>query len=467
MATGVESEAADRGRVNTEMTADDSQASPRIDVSISLRNLVLIRWIAVVGQATTLLIVYYGLDFDLPIKSAFAIVGASAVLNTLASLPRRLGARLGDRAAALYLAYDVLQLGALLFLTGGLENPFAMLMLAPVTVSATILSRSSVIGLSALTAAAISVLAIVHQPLPSHGGAPIDLPLLYMLGIWMALICSTLFISGYVWSVAATARKMRDAFAAAQLALAREQRISAVGSLAAAAAHQLGSPLATIAVVAKELARELPPESPHAADAELLLSQSERCRTILTDLARQRHGEQSSPFARLPFSALVEAAGEPYLTPDIAVHYETGAGRDSEGRPVEEPLLPRSPEIMHGLGNLIQNAIQFARQDVVVTSSWSEDTIAVDIVDDGPGFPPAVLARIGEPYLSGRAIPAQAAGPQHMGLGIFIAQSLLERTGARLSFANLADGGAQIVVEWRRQNLAVIDSMMRLREAVE
>jgi len=439
--------------------------APRTDVSVSLRKLVLIRWIAVIGQAATLLVVHYGLGFALPIKSALAVVAASAVLNAVASLPRSVGARLGDREAAFYLAYDTLQLGVLLYLTGGLQNPFAMLMLAPVTVSATILSRSSVVGLSALTVVAISVLAVLHQPLPSRGAMLLDPPPLYMLGIWTALVCSTLFISGYAWSVAAEARKMRDAFTATQLALAREQRISAVGGLAAAAAHQLGSPLATIAVIAKELVRELPPDSPYAADAELLLTQSERCRTILTDLARQRDGEHGSPFTRLPFSALVEAAGEPHLAAPIAVHYEIGAGRDANAQPIEEPLVPRSPEIMHGLGNLIQNAVQFARHEVVVTTSWSEDTAAVDIVDDGPGFPPAVLARIGEPYLSARGAPLYQMGSQHMGLGIFIAQSLLERTGARLSFANLPDGGAQVVIEWRRQRLAPTDAAMALREA--
>jgi len=436
-------------------------------VSISLRKLVLIRWFAVVGQAVTLVVVYFGFGFNLPIRSALAVVAASAVLNAVASLPRSLGARLGDREAALYLAYDTLQLGILLYLTGGLQNPFAMLMLAPVTISATVLSRSSVIGLSALTVLAISVLAILHQPLPSRGGALLDPPPLYMLGIWTALVCSTIFISGYAWSVAAEARRMRDAYAATQLALAREQRISAVGGLAAAAAHQLGSPLATIAVVAKELARDLPEDSPYAADAELLLSQSERCRTILTDLARQRDGEHGSPFARLPFSVLVEAAGEPHHVPHVAVRHELGVGRDAEGHPLEEPLLPRSPEIMHGLGNLIQNAIQFARTEVVVTTSWSDDTAAVDIADDGPGFPPPLLARIGEPYLSGRGAGGAQLGEPHMGLGIFIAQSLLERTGARLSFANLADGGAHVVIEWRRHNLAAMDQLMPLREAGE
>ena len=243
---------------------------------------------------------------------------------------------------------------------------------------------------------------------------------------------------------------MRDAFAATQLALAREQRVSAVGALAAAAAHELGSPLATIAVVAKELARDLPPGSPHAEDAALLLSQSERCRMILADLAQQRVSESGSPYARLPISALVEAAGEPYRTEHIRVLYATGAG--GAGPSGEEPQVARSPEILHGLGNLIQNAVTFARREVIVTTDWDPREITVEVVDDGPGFSPNVLARIGEPYISGRGGEAQ-----HMGLGIFIAQSLLERTGARLGFGNLADGGAQVMVEWPRAALEVAE----------
>jgi two-component system sensor histidine kinase RegB len=431
------------------------------DVSISLRMLVLIRWVVVAGQAATILLVHYGLGFVLPIQGALAVVLTSAALNIAASWPRRASARLGDREASFYLAYDMLQLGMLLFLTGGLLNPFAMLMLAPVTVSATILSRRSVFWLSTLTITAISLLAVVHLPLPWRD-APLEPPPLYILGVWTALVLSTAFIAGYTWNVAEEARRMRDAYTATQLALAREQRVSAVGGIAAAAAHQLGSPLATIAVVAKELARDLPPNSPHAEDALLLLSQSERCRTILADLARQRDGESGSPFTRLPFSALVEAAGEPYRIDGIAITYATAAGRDAEAQRVEEPLVARSPEIMHGLGNLIQNAAQFAGRAVDVTTSWSEDTVAVDIVDDGPGFPQQVLARIGEPYISGRS-----DATDHMGLGIFIAQSLLERTGARVSFANLPDGGAQGVVEWRRATLEGMESKVPLREAGE
>jgi two-component system sensor histidine kinase RegB len=416
------------------------------DVSVSLRKLVFIRWLAIGGQAAAVVFASVIMDFALPIWPVLAVIATSAALNIVTALSRRGGARLGDREASLYLGYDMIQLGLLLYLTGGLQNPFAILILAPVTVAATILSLRSVFGLSLLSVVAISLLAIFHLPLPWYEPVP-DPSLLYVMGVWTALVLSTMFVAFYVWSVAEEARRMRDAFTATQLALAREQRVSAVGGLAAAAAHQLGSPLATIAVVAKELVRELPKGSPYADDAALLLSQSERCRTILADLAQ--HRESESP-QRMPFSALVEVAGEPYrsgaISRGVAVIQTPAAARGANGEAVPEPMVTPSPEIMHGLGNLIQNATQFAVREATITVSWSEDSAAIDIVDDGPGFPQQVLARIGEPYLSGRTFETQS----HMGLGIFIAQTLLERTGARLSFANLPEGGAQIVVEWRR-----------------
>src|SRR5437763_3645925 len=434
-----------------------SRRGPGGSVSVSLRMLLFIRWVAVLGQAVTLLVVHFGLGYALPIVPAMAVVAASVLLNVIGMVARGTTARLGEKEAALYLAYDIVQLGVLLFLTGGLENPFVILAIAPVTVAATVLSRSSIIGLSALTVIAISVLAIYHMPLPWQGEPP-AFPPLFILGVWIALVFAALSSAGYIWNVAEEARRMRDAFAATQLALAREQRVSALGALAAAAAHQLGSPLATIAVIAKELVRDLPRGSPHADDADLLLSQSERCRMILADLAQQRVSESDAHYARLPISALVEAAGEPYRAKHVRVIYATGSG--GAGASGEEPQVARSPEIMHGLGNLIQNAVTFAQREVIVTTDWSDREISVEVVDDGPGFSANVLARIGEPYISGRG-----GEGQHMGLGIFIAQSMLERTGARLSFGNLAEGGAQVMVEWPRAALEVDERAASREEA--
>jgi two-component system sensor histidine kinase RegB len=409
---------------------------------ISLRRLVLIRWVAIAGQAVTLLVVHYGFGFGLPLAPTFAVVGCSVLLNLFIILYRRAATRLGEHEAALFLAYDLVQLGLLLYLTGGLHNPFSILILAPVTVAATLLSLRPVIALAVLSVAVITLLAVWHLPLPWRGLPPLFPPEL-VLGLWTALVCATVFIAGYTWSVAAEARQLRDAVAATQLALAREQRVSAVGALAAAAAHELGSPLATIAVVAKELVRELPADSPHAEDAQLLLSQSERCSQILAELARHPDEGGASPYTRLPISALVEAAGALYHDPRVRLIFAT------TGAPAaDEPLVRRSPEIMHGLNNLVQNAVQFARAEVSVTTHWDANTVTVEIADDGPGFPANLLGRLGEPYLSTRS-----GASNHMGLGIFIAQSLLERSGAALTFDNLVEGGAHVVISWRRANL--------------
>jgi two-component system, sensor histidine kinase RegB len=422
---------------------------------ISLRTLVFIRWIAIAGQALTILIVRYGLGFTLPILEALAVVASSACLNLVLIVHRQWAARLGERDAALYLGYDILQLAVLLYLTGGLQNPFSILILAPVTVSATILSRRAVIALSVLAVAAISVLALWHMPLPWRS-EPLAFPPELVLGIWIALVLATAFIGSYTWSVAQGARRLRDAMAATQLALAREQRVSAVGALAAAAAHELGSPLGTIAVVAKELARELPADSPHAEDAALLLSQSERCRRILAELARQPEEAGGSPFTRLTISALVEAAAAPHRQHGVRLFVAT-TGEPSG----QEPLISRSPEIMHGLNNLIQNAVQFAGREVTITIHWDAATVTIEIDDDGPGFPLHLLSRLGEPYLSTRADETD-----HMGLGIFIAQSLLERSGARLAFANLDDGGAHVAISWNRTNLEAVEPFRSATAAV-
>jgi len=413
---------------------------------ISLRTLVPIRWVAIAGQALTILIVHYGLGYRLPLLPALGVVAGSVVLNVVLILLRQAAARLGERDAALCLGYDILQLAILLYLTGGLQNPFSTLILAPVTVAATILSRRPVIALSILAVAAISVLALWHMPLPWRT-EPLVFPPELVLGIWVALVLATVFIGGYTWSVAQEARRLRDAVAATQLALAREQRISAVGALAAAAAHELGSPLATIAVVARELAHDLPADSPHADDAALLLSQSERCRKILAELARQPEHDGGSPYTRLPISALVETAGALHEHDGVKLIFAT-AGQPGP----EEPLVRRSPEIMHGLNNLIQNAIQFARREVSVTTFWDKATVTVEVADDGPGFPLHLLGRLGEPYISTRAGAAD-----HMGLGIFIAQSLLERSGAQLIFDNLPEGGAHVAISWNRANLETVE----------
>jgi len=411
------------------------------------RTLVYIRWVAVLGQLVSLLVVRYGLGFEFPLGWALAVVAASAVLNLVIMTRQPLGVRLGDRATALYLAYDILQLSALLYLTGGLQNPFSVLVLAPVIVSATVLSRLSTIALGLLAGFAITALALWHLPFPWTDGR-FALPSIYVLGIWEALALGIVFTAAYVGSVSEEARRMSDALAATQMTLAREQRLSALGGLAAAAAHELGSPLSTIAVVAREMKRELPEDSALAEDVDLLIEQSGRCRDILAGLSKQPEVDPGDPFARLPISALAEAAAEPFRDGPIEMRIlrpeqTSGAAGQAAGE-IREPVVTRSPELLHGLGTLIENATQFARKAVEVEIAWSDERVTICVRDDGPGFAANVRDRLGEPYISSRDDEG------HMGLGIFIATTLLRRTEAEITFVNSPKGGAEVAVAWNR-----------------
>ena len=407
-----------------------------------LRTLVIIRWIAIAGQAVTLFAVNFGFGFELPLNPTLAAIGASAILNLVLTLYRP-AARLGDRGAAVLLGWDLIQLGVLLYFTGGLSNPFALLMLAPVAISATVLSRVSTIALFGLGMVCVSALAVWYQPLPWPGGG-LEFPWVYIAGLWVALGIGMMFIAIYLGRVTSESRRMSDALAASQAALAREQRLSAVGGLAAAAAHELGTPLGTIAVIAKEIARDLPKDSPLAEDATLLLAETARCRDILARLAARPETDGGAPFSRLPISALLDATAAPHRREQIQVVI-AASGTDG----TEEPQVNRQPEIVHGLGTLIENATQFAATRVDIRAVWDAAILEVSVADDGPGFSIAVLDRLGEPYISTRS-----AEGDHMGLGVFIASTLLERTGARLEFSNRPEGGASVRVRWLRTRIA-------------
>ncbi len=416
--------------------------------TISVRTLVMIRWIALAGQLAALVMVAFGLGSPLPMALALMVVAVSAGLNLRLQFRHQGRERLGESEAGFYLAFDIIQLSLLLFLTGGLENPFALMMLAPVTVSATILGRRSTVNLCLLALLCATGLAVTHLPLP-WSEESFRLPPLYVTGIWCALVVALIFNAAYAWWVAEEARQLSTALAATQQALAREQRLAAMGGIASAAAHELGSPLATIAVVARELARELPADSDAAEDAKLLLSETQRCRDILASLGRDPVPDAGQPFADVPVDLLVEEAAAPHQRDDIAVIVEVQDSDQAETAGTEAaedphvPVIPRSPELLHGIGAIIQNAVQFASATVEVAVLVGERSLTITIEDDGPGFPVTLLSRLGEPYVSGRAYE-----DGHMGLGVFIAITLLARTGATVDFANRKEGGARVVVSW-------------------
>jgi two-component system sensor histidine kinase RegB len=351
-----------------------------------------------------------------------------------------------------------LQLAVLLHLTGGLENPFAFLLIAPVTVSASTLPIRITAALGALTIAAATLLTSFHHPLPWFHQTNLLLPFPYVMGVWAAVVSGILFIGFYSWRTAEEARRMAKALAAAEMVLAREQKLSALDGLAAAAAHGLGTPLATIAVVTKELLRGAKPSDPHYDDITLLRAQAERCRDILAQLAGG--GEQQDIIvSRLLLTHLIEEVVAPHRLVAVPIEVKTGAVQDGASAS-PEPVTLRNPGVLYGLGNLVENAIDFANNKVDVEARWSKDEVTIVIADDGAGFPPHVLEQLGEPFVTTRRAQRERHedSDEHvgMGLGFFIAKTLLERSGARLELANrlLPQGGAVVTVVWPRAKFA-------------
>jgi len=416
--------------------------------NVRLDTLLHLRWLGVIGQTTAVLVVYFGFDFVLPIWACLAVIVLSAWLNVALRLRFHMTQRLEPDRAAWLLAFDIAELAVLLFLTGGLQNPFAFLFLAPVLLSATALPPRFTLMLGAFAVACATILVFAHYPLPWDSEDPLRLPPIYMMGVWLSILLAIGFIGVYAWQITEESRQLADALAATELVLAREQHLSQLDGLAAAAAHELGTPLSTIAVIAKELENAISADAPHGDDVRLLREQAARCRDILAKLTEL--SASSEPFDRTPLSALIEEVVAPHR--NFGVTIEVTAPAEQSG----EPLGARNPAILYGLGNLLENAVDFARQRVVVDAQWNEDSVNITFSDDGPGFAADIMDRIGEPYVTSRRRNADDAGeePAGLGLGFFIAKTLLERSGATLSFENRSfpERGAIVTVRWSRHD---------------
>ena len=423
------------------------QSHPRRNVRLD--TLVRLRWLAIIGQTTAVLVVYYGLDFPLPIWACLAVIALSAWLNIALRLRFHSTQRLEPDRTAWLLAFDIAELAVLLFLAGGLQNPFAFLFLGPVLLSATALPPRFTVMLGAFAVACATVLVFVHYPLPWDTDDPLRLPPIYMMGVWLSILLAIGFIGVYAWQITEESRQLSDALAATELVLAREQHLSQLDGLAAAAAHELGTPLSTIAVIAKELENAIAENAPHGEDVRLLREQATRCRDILAKLT-ELSASGGEPFDRMSLPALLEEVVAPHrnfgVAIDVAVRSEHG----------NEPVGWRNPAILYGLGNLLENAVDFAHERVVVQATWDDDGIDLIISDDGPGFSPEIMDRIGEPYVTSRrrTLADSDDEPRGLGLGFFIAKTLLERSGATLSFENrrAPEHGAIVKLRWNRSD---------------
>ncbi|HOY76773.1 MAG TPA: ActS/PrrB/RegB family redox-sensitive histidine kinase [Hyphomonadaceae bacterium] len=417
-----------------------------------LRTLVTLRWMAIAGQVAAVLFVNFLLGFELPLVACLAAIGASAWLNValMAVFPTQHLSSPAETAGQL--AFDIVQLSVLIGLTGGLENPFLLMILAPVTVGASRLLPAYAVLLSFLALGCCVVMWFWGLDLPWHG-EPLQLPPLYQAGQLAAVAVGLVFFAIYSWRTGRDEASLVSALDAVQAVLAREQQLSALGALAAATAHELGTPLATIHIAAKELGRTVKPGHPAREDVELIIEQSERCRMILKQISQRRHMTDAA-MARATLPGLIDEAVEPHQGSGIHVQCSCSplAGSSTAGSgagPEKAPDVIRKPEIIHALGAFVENAVSFASKEVSVNARWSDEEVRIYITDDGAGFAPSVLAKLGEPYFSERRIEQRGGG---MGLGFFIACTLLERTGARVTPYNrqLPAKGAVVRIVWPR-----------------
>lgn len=404
---------------------------------VRIRTLTTLRWLAVFGQASAVLVSTQLFGVEVPQALCAIAIAASVVFNIISMQVFPPTMRLSERAATLCMMFDLGQVAVLLALTGGLSNPFAVLVLAPVTISASALTLRSTIIVAMTALAVISAIVFWHLPLIYDGGEVLILPPIYIFGVWLALTISVLFMTFYARRVTVETYRMGQALRAAEAALSREQRLTAIGGLAAAAAHELGTPLATIKLVSTELVDELVDSPELREDAELIRSQADRCRDILADL--NQGGRSDEHVKRVPVTAVIDEAAEP--------HKDRGRGVVTRLDGLlavpedEQPLIIRSPEVVHGLRNLIQNAVDFAETTVWVDVTETDTALRLVVGDDGSGYPDEILQLLGDPYITSRPRSAshgkgRVEDQTGMGLGLFIAKTLLERTGARVSFAN-------------------------------
>ncbi len=424
---------------------------------IRIQTLLQLRWIALAGQAAMILVCQYIYGLQVNALSYLAI--ASGVLCNLAFIgmyhPSK---RLTTGGVGFMIFFDVAQYGALLATTGGIENPFAMILLAPLMISAFLLPAAGTVLIGASTIAMAIMLGRWSIPLRDTQGQAVDLSDYFGFSFATALIVSMLFLGFCARRITSEIQGMSDALWATQMALAREQKLTDLGGVIAATAHDLGTPLATIKLVCSELIEEIGEDKSEFLDDLILIrDQTNRCRDILLSMGRA--GKDDRHLRQAPLETVIAEAASPHTNRGKEVVFTSAP---LAGAAMQQPEVFRKPEIIHGLRNLIQNAVDFAREEVRVEMRWDQNHIYTRIVDDGVGFPSQTLGRLGEPFIGRRRLrfrPSTEPTSEGLGLGLFIAKTLLERSGATLHFANRVgslrkpQSGAIVDVRWWRSDI--------------
>jgi len=398
--------------------------------TILLGNLIKIRWIAIFGQILAICFVFYFINIQIPFFETLIIIFLSVALNFYSYFEERKNKSISNIKAFSFLLFDTLQLGFLLFLTGGIINPFSILILAPVITSASYLPALMTVVLSTISIVIIIILNFYFIPLDL--GEEFYLPEIYSFGLVASLIITVIFIAIYAYLFASSSRKISNALSISKLKILNQKKITEVGSLSAAAAHELGTPLNTIFLILNDLLKEkkLIDDKNIAKDILLLKSQAERCREILQRFSKNPLKLKDNFLEKVKITDLIKINFEKFNKNKILIIKKIKLD--------DEPEIIFKDEIMYALGNIIQNAIFYSKKNVTAELNYNNSQVRIFIKDDGNGFSKDIIDKLGEPYIS--------KNKQGMGLGIFIAKNLIENMGGKINFFNSKDDNAVVEI---------------------
>ena len=409
------------------------------NLNLDKSTLTILRYIAIFGQFAAINIVYFYLDLEFPIKESYIVIFIGILTNLFLQFKIKVN-QLKDSFASLFLLYDLIQLSALLFLTGGILNPFSILLIIPTIVSSTFLSMGTTIILGVITSFLLFLLTNFFLPLPGLDSNIFNVPNFYKQGILIAILIGLVFLSYFGIRFSGETKKRSEALNKLQEVISKEYELESLGGQAAAAAHSLGTPLATIAVVAKELKKEIGDKKEFSKDIDLLISQTKRCSDILKKISKKQIKDDVF-LSSIKFEDLLE---------EIINSFKETSSKKIE-LSIQDDLnkidINRTPEIIYGLRNFIGNAVKFSKSKVQINLKSNDKIVEVQIHDDGPGIPEDIISKIGEPYIKSKS--KELSSNSGLGLGTFLGKTLLERQGANLKFKrNSKLGGALVVLSW-------------------
>ena len=409
------------------------------NLNLDKNTLTILRYIAIFGQFIAVNIVYFYLELEFPINNSYLIIFFGLLTNLFLQFRIKVN-QLKDTYASFFLLYDLMQLSILLYLTGGILNPFSILLIIPTIVSSTFLSMGTTIILGVFTSFLLFILTYFYLPLPGMDTTIFSVPNFYKFGILTSILIGLIFLSYFGIRFSGESKKRSEALNKLQEVISKEYELESLGGQAAAAAHSLGTPLATISVVAKELKKEIGSKKEVSKDIDLLISQIKRCSEILKKISKKQI-EEDSFFSLIKFEDLIEEIINSFKetsSKKIELYVENDKNKIN---------IRRTPEIIYGLRNFIGNAVKFADKQVNISLISDDQTLVLIINDDGPGFSEDIINLIGEPYLKSKS--KKVSGKAGLGLGIFLGKTLLERKKAQLIFFN-KEGlkGASVKISW-------------------